>query len=257
MFDRFWFCLCLWRLVGILGDDAVKSVSVMEGDYVTLESGVSEIQTYDLITWTFGNSQTLIARINKEDRNFNTYYYGADERFRDRLRKGYQTGSLIITDIKTTDSGLYEVTIRNRSSETKYRFKVKVFGVFGDAVKTLFVKERDSVTLESGVTEIQADDKITWMFGHPETLIAQINKEAGRFNIYNDGPDGRFTDRLRLENQTGSLTITNIRTTDSGLYEVTIRNRSSETKYRFSVKVVGESQLHCLFAASLHTNNIY
>uniref|UniRef100_A0A8C2L6K8 Ig-like domain-containing protein n=1 Tax=Cyprinus carpio TaxID=7962 RepID=A0A8C2L6K8_CYPCA len=107
-------------------------------------------------------------------------------------------------------------------------------GVFGvDAVK--MVTEGDSVTLESGVTEIQTDDLIARSFGRPETLIALINKENVIFSS-SDGLDGRFRDRLKLDHQTGSLIITNTRTTDSGFYQITIRS-SKQTTNRFSVTV--------------------
>ncbi|KAL1252063.1 hypothetical protein QQF64_019859, partial [Cirrhinus molitorella] len=111
-------------------------------------------------------------------------------------------------------------------------------GVFADpdAVKSVSVMEGDSVTLESGVTEIQTDDLIAWTFRHPETRIAQINKEAGSFNTYNNVLDGRFRDRLKLDHQTGSLTITNTRTTDSGLYQIFIKGIKPTTN-RFNVSV--------------------
>ncbi|KAL0161525.1 hypothetical protein M9458_045250, partial [Cirrhinus mrigala] len=101
-----------------------------------------------------------------------------------------------------------------------------------DAVKSVSVKVEDSVTLQ---TELQTKNLIMWTFGHPETLIAQILKEDGIFSTY-DGPDGRFRDRLKLDHQTGSLTITNTRTTDSGFYQVTISG-STDTTYRFNVTV--------------------
>uniref|UniRef100_A0A673LWV2 Uncharacterized protein n=1 Tax=Sinocyclocheilus rhinocerous TaxID=307959 RepID=A0A673LWV2_9TELE len=97
------------------------------------------------------------------------------------------------------------------------------------------VMEGDSVSLESGLTEIQTRDLITWTFGLSETLIAQIYKEAGRFSTI-DGTDERFRDRVKLDHQTGSLTITNTRTTDSGLYRI-IFIRSRKTTYTFNVTV--------------------
>ncbi|XP_016111419.1 uncharacterized protein [Sinocyclocheilus grahami] len=91
-------------VTGVFGVDAVKSVSVMEGDSVTLNTDVTEIQRDDLIMWTFG--LVLIAKINGKD-NKREFF---DEGFRGRLQLDLQTGSLIITNTRTTDSGLYTVT---------------------------------------------------------------------------------------------------------------------------------------------------
>ncbi|XP_050959681.1 uncharacterized protein LOC127161083 [Labeo rohita] len=126
MFDRFWFWFCLWHLFGVFaGSDAVKSVSVMEGDSVTLETGVTEIQTRDLITWTFGHPETHIAQIIKEDGIFSVSD-GPDGRFRDRLKLDHQTGSLTITNTRTTHSGLYTLNIKS-TKQTIYRFNVSVY----------------------------------------------------------------------------------------------------------------------------------
>ncbi|KAK9980445.1 hypothetical protein ABG768_000053 [Culter alburnus] len=104
-----WFCLCLCRLVDVT--DAVKTVSVMEGDSVTLNI---EVQKYLLIMWRFGN--TRIAEVNRLTQT-NSTYDGPDGRFRDRLKLD-QTGSLTVTNTRTTDSGLYTVTVI--SKDTKY-----------------------------------------------------------------------------------------------------------------------------------------
>uniref|UniRef100_A0A8C1XXY0 Ig-like domain-containing protein n=1 Tax=Cyprinus carpio TaxID=7962 RepID=A0A8C1XXY0_CYPCA len=108
-------------------------------------------------------------------------------------------------------------------------------GVFAGSDEVKSVIEGNSVTLESGLTEIKTDSEITWKFGQPETIISYINKEAKIFNT-SDGPDGRFRGRLQLDHQTGSLTITDTRTTDSGLYQITI-SETTVTTNRFSVTV--------------------
>ncbi len=106
--------------------DAVKSVSVMEGDSVTLESDLTEIQKDYLIRWTFGPNKLLIAKlIRMSSRDFT--YDVRTGRFGDRLKLDPQTGSLTITDITTTDSGLYEVTT-GRNRDIRYRFHVTVSG---------------------------------------------------------------------------------------------------------------------------------
>ncbi|XP_058615931.1 hepatic and glial cell adhesion molecule-like [Onychostoma macrolepis] len=102
-------CLFSWSLVGVFGVDEVKSVSVTERDSVTLNTGLTEMQRDDLIMWTCG--LVLIAKINRKD-NKREFY---DERFRDRLKLD-QTGSLSITNTRTTDSGLYKVTSSRRES---------------------------------------------------------------------------------------------------------------------------------------------
>uniref|UniRef100_A0A9J8D1N6 Ig-like domain-containing protein n=1 Tax=Cyprinus carpio carpio TaxID=630221 RepID=A0A9J8D1N6_CYPCA len=126
MFHRFWFCLCLWRLVGVFADsDAVKSVSVMEGDSVSLQTN-TELQTDDQITWAFGPSAVFLAQLQKETRIVITH--DPDGRFRNRLKVNNQTGSLTITNTRTTHSGLYQIiTSSSRSRNTTYKFNVTVF----------------------------------------------------------------------------------------------------------------------------------
>ncbi len=84
---------------------------------------------------------------------------------------------------------------------------------------------------------IQNDDQIMLRFGHNNILIAQINRTNNKSRCYGDNADGRFRDRLKLD-QTGSLIITNIRTTDSRVYNVTSRRTETPLKH---------IQYHCLW----------
>ncbi|XP_056304453.1 uncharacterized protein LOC130216583 [Danio aesculapii] len=103
--------------------------------------------------------------------------------------------------------------------------------VFGESVS---VTEGDSVTLNTGA-EINEDVEIVWKYGAEKSLIAHINGFAGLFYTY-DGPDGRFRDGLRLDHQTGSLTITNIRSEHAGDYQLEIFDVKLTLK-TFSVSV--------------------
>ncbi|XP_052394844.1 uncharacterized protein LOC127942875 isoform X2 [Carassius gibelio] len=127
MFHSFVFCcLCFWHLVGVFADPGeVKSVSVTEGDSVSLDSRLTEIKIFDFITWKFGQSGTIIAYINKEAEIYNTSVV-PDGRFRDRLKLDHQTGSLTITNTTITHSGLYQVSISDRKVIT-HRFNVTVY----------------------------------------------------------------------------------------------------------------------------------
>uniref|UniRef100_A0A8C2J9U8 Ig-like domain-containing protein n=1 Tax=Cyprinus carpio TaxID=7962 RepID=A0A8C2J9U8_CYPCA len=101
------FLLVTLLVDGVFGyTDEVKSVSVMEGDSVTLYTDLTEIQKADLILWTFGSENTRIAQINRLINKI-SYYDGLDGRFRDRLQLDKQTVSLNNTDITTQHTGLY------------------------------------------------------------------------------------------------------------------------------------------------------
>ncbi|XP_052446422.1 SLAM family member 5-like [Carassius gibelio] len=84
--------------------------------------------------------------------------------------------------------------------------------------------EGDSVTLNSGFIAISEmeDCEIQWIFGRARTLIAVINKQTNRFSVYDGVLDGRFRNRLKLDDQTGDLTITNTTMKHAGCYKAQI-----------------------------------
>ncbi|XDV23806.1 hypothetical protein PO909_028209, partial [Leuciscus waleckii] len=111
-------------------------------------------------------------------------------------------------------------------------------GVGSDGV-SVFVMEGDSVTLNTNVKTNQQED-IRWY--HNDIRIAEISGDLS--DICTDvqcehGPE-RFRGRLKLDHQTGSLTITNTRNTDSGVYKLKIFS-SSDSEKIFSVNVQGVS----------------
>ncbi|XP_016308416.1 uncharacterized protein LOC107662818 [Sinocyclocheilus anshuiensis] len=226
----------------------VKEISVMEGDSVTLNTGRTEMD-YNEIHWNFGLTNTCIAEIIKCFERFSTFDV-LDGRFRNRLKLDHQTGSLTITNTRSTHSGLYGVEIIRNRTVTTYRFNVTVSGVFADsdAVQSVSVMEGDSVSLQTN-SELQTEDEITWTFGHSETRIADINTKHRIFSTF-DVLDGRFRNRLKLDHQTGSLIITNSRTTDSGLYQVTIISSMRQITNRFNLTVSG------LFADSVKSVSV-
>ncbi|XP_058617754.1 uncharacterized protein LOC131531187 [Onychostoma macrolepis] len=89
-------------------------------------------------------------------------------------------------------------------------------GVSGFDADIMFV-EGDSVTLHTDVKTNQRD-RIRWYFN--STRIAQITGDLSKIctDVQCNEGNERFRGRLKLNHQTGSLTIMNIRTTDSGLY---------------------------------------
>ncbi|XP_026103094.1 natural killer cell receptor 2B4-like [Carassius auratus] len=112
-----------------------------------------------------------------------------------------------------------------------------VFDVKTDEVKSSVqvpVTEGDSVSLNTDV-KIQRDDMIRWTFGPQNTRIAEIIKRD-QINFIFVSNDEIFRDKLQMDNQTGSLTIRNIRSEHSGLYELTVISGKTSLK-SFSVTV--------------------
>ncbi|XP_051741560.1 uncharacterized protein LOC127508050 isoform X5 [Ctenopharyngodon idella] len=233
--------------------DETQSVSETEGNPVTLQTD-TETHGKELIVWRFGDEGKLIAKHDQEAKS--PPLYDTDERFRDRLKLDHQTGSLTITNTRITDSGVYKVKISSSKQTLNKRFTVTVSvpglspGVVAGIVVGVGVllvsyavtaagvfycqrkisklknpvlktdKEGESFTLTPGI-EINKDDQIQWLFGDEKkmTVIAEIQRGTGEITV----PDGRFKDRLEIDKNTGSLTITNTRTEDAGVYKLKIR----------------------------------
>ncbi|XP_058624222.1 uncharacterized protein LOC131535520 [Onychostoma macrolepis] len=220
----------LFLVHGVSGDDT-DEVSVMEGDSVILHTDV-DTNKKDRMTWYF--NKIRIAQINGDQNKICTDVQ-CPQRFRDKLN--LTDRSLMITNINTTDAGLYKVEITSRNIAKT--FSVKVHGVSAaerDEMKRKSVKEGKSVTLDAGV--IKTNDVITWYFN--DTRIAEIKTINSCTDVQ---CKDRFRDRLQLDRQTGSLTITDTRTTDSGLYKLQINSSRICTIKTFSVAVIKSGQI--------------
>uniref|UniRef100_A0A8C1R8N7 Immunoglobulin domain-containing protein n=1 Tax=Cyprinus carpio TaxID=7962 RepID=A0A8C1R8N7_CYPCA len=218
-------------------DNGVSSVytdrvSVVEGDSVTLCNDI-KINKDDDIKWYFNS--TRIAKITGDQSEICTDVQ-CKERFRDRLKLDHQTGSLTIMNTRITDSGDYRQEIIRSSTDSSKIFSVSAYGVFADE-RDKSVMEGKSVTLDPGETK-NPNYLMRWYFY--DIIIAEITGDQSKI-CTDDRCEERFRDRLKLDHQTGSLTITDTRTTDSGDYKLQISSRNSScsitTMKRFSVSV--------------------
>ncbi|XP_067271561.1 uncharacterized protein [Pseudorasbora parva] len=207
----------------------LDEVSVMEGDSVTLYTGVETSQHED-IKWYFDNIR--IAQISGDLSKICTDVQCNEgtERFRDRLKLDNQTGSLTITHTTTEHSGLYKLQIISSDSNSEKIFNT-VCGVSAPDRDEVNKQEGESVTLESAVLGT-LDDSMTWYFN--DVLIAEITGDQSQI-CADDQCKERFRDRLKLDHQTGSLTIMNTTTEDSGEYKLQILSSSFSIIKSFSV----------------------
>jgi len=99
----------------------------------------------------------------------------------------------------------------------------------------------ESITLNPD--GVRKGEKLVWTFG--DSCIARRESGADRFILHDDLPE-RFKaepdskSRLELNDQTGSLTIPETKTTDTGVYELRIFRSGKSSLERFKVSVFGE-----------------
>ncbi|CAM4659213.1 unnamed protein product [Leuciscus chuanchicus] len=101
-------------------------------------------------------------------------------------------------------------------------------------VKTVSVKEGESVILHTGVTEIQGYDQILWKI--EDNIIAEINKGTKLFLII-DKDNEKFNGRLQMHHQSGSLIISDSENKDSGVYHLNMISSSHTIQRTISVTV--------------------
>ncbi|XP_048013738.1 uncharacterized protein LOC125246756 isoform X2 [Megalobrama amblycephala] len=212
--------------------------SVMEGDSLTLFTDLTNIHGIDTIEWCYEAEDNRFAEINK--RKINILSTSADGRFRSKLRLNEKTGDLTINNIRTIHSGLYILKISSSSSrksgcgtKSTTRTKRKRF-IVTVGVRTLTKKVGERVTLKTDA-ELQSGDLMLWTFGPENRLV--VKTDSGRTSISES-----FRNRLELDNETGSLTITNIEITDSGHFKLQIINSKRTTFRRFNVTLIEEQE---------------
>ncbi|KAI7790809.1 uncharacterized protein LOC130548767 [Triplophysa rosa] len=232
----------------------VKVMSVMEGDSVTLNTCVRDIQKDSNIVWTYGPENDVLAKLNKGSQT-SINEDVLDEMFRGRLKLDPQTGSLSIKNIRTGHSGLYTAEITSSKEGTSKRvFNVNVTGVFdpeADKLKSVWKNEGEPVTLNTGVT-VKRDDLILWKFGqsskhcvydavHNIPAIAKLYGETRETSL-DAGEDQIFSGCLSLNEQTGDLTIRNTQTKHAGCYFLQINSNTGTRFRRFNVTVSARTE---------------
>lgn len=127
--------LCAFFSPGVSADDktvkdGIKHIEVRVGDPIELDTGVTEIQRFDLIQWKFGklgNTTSPFIALNRLNKNKEELPENdVIRRLGDRLKVTEQTRSLTIENSKTTDTGLYKLEIDHSTEHNTKLFFVTV-----------------------------------------------------------------------------------------------------------------------------------
>nr|XP_055073064.1 uncharacterized protein LOC129453025 [Misgurnus anguillicaudatus] len=187
----------------------------MEGDSVTLNTNITEIQIKDEMEWMFGveSPDEIIAQFIREDKttSFN------DERFKNHLYLNHQTGDLIITNITNKHTGLYKVEINRQPSVIFRHFNLTVYAHL--PVPVIFRNSTQSsncvlLCLVYNVRDVR-DLSLSWYKGN--SLLSSIrfsNLDTSAFLHleveYQDTNTYRCVLNNTITNQTQHLNITQL-----------------------------------------------
>lgn len=100
-----------------------KSVSVIDGDPVTLYTDLTDLLKDDVLEWKYEN--TMIAKFSRKT---NMTTYDDIEIFKGKLRVDEKTGSLTINNLDIKHTGDYTLNISNLRRTLRFLFKVRVSG---------------------------------------------------------------------------------------------------------------------------------
>nr|XP_055072573.1 carcinoembryonic antigen-related cell adhesion molecule 8-like [Misgurnus anguillicaudatus] len=204
--------LCVWQFAGVFGvdGDEVKSVSVTEGDSVTLHT---EIQRDDQIVWRFGPEDTRITGVIKSSKDIS-----ASEGLKERL-KLEKTGSLIIRNITKEDSGVYKAQIIGNKVSRK-TFNVTVYARLPVPVIIRYcplnplLAERSNCSLLCSVLNMR-DVSLSWYKGNSLLSSISVSDLNIRLSLpleveYQDTNTYRCVVNNTITNQTQHLNINDL-----------------------------------------------
>ncbi|KAI7790849.1 hypothetical protein IRJ41_002806 [Triplophysa rosa] len=219
-----WNILAHWDMC-VFGDE-VKSVSVMEGHSVTLHTH-TELHTHDVMEWMFGvqSPDEIIAEINRED-NITSFI---NERLKNHVEIDAQTGSLIITNITTQHTGLYQLEIIRNTVENKH-FNVTVYARLPVPVISRVSSQCSSSSSSScccvlcSVVNVSHDVSVSWYKG--KSLLSSISVSDLNIRLslpleveYQDTNTYRCVVNNPITNHTQHLHITQLCHTSEGTLE--------------------------------------
>ncbi|CAM4675477.1 unnamed protein product [Leuciscus chuanchicus] len=173
-----------------------------------------------------------------------------------------------IAAVKTIKVGVFEIQLQAQYRENKNNTSQTFISMWAfilcficaevcgetDDIETVQVKEGGFLNLHPGLHDLNGDVQILWTFesGRQSTRVAQMYQ--GKIYTHYDK---RLTGRVQLDRDTGILTISDIRTNESGLYKAVIIVNTHISGWRYKVDVYAPVSVPAIRSSSaviVHTS---
>ncbi|XP_056614379.1 SLAM family member 9-like [Triplophysa dalaica] len=163
------FCLCLWSMFGVF---VCVSVSVTEGDCVTLFVNLTESQMKNGISWKFGAYESVIADIKSGQITVSDNK--PDNRFKDKLQLNKHTGDLRLTNTSVTHTGLYQMS-NIKTDQQLATFNLTVYARLPLPVisRVSSLSESSNCSVLCSMTNVSHDVSVSWYKG--KSLLSSIS----------------------------------------------------------------------------------
>ncbi|XP_037388703.1 pregnancy-specific beta-1-glycoprotein 1-like [Pygocentrus nattereri] len=209
--------LLLYCLLCSAGEEVVR-LQELEGNTVTIHTGLTGVQSDAHILWFYGPENADIKIVNSQiiRGEIITDYYS--ERFRDRLQLNRTSGSLTIRNISREDSGVYKLHIITGISSV-WSFSVDVYAPVSKPVIRNQAEKR-SVSLRescSPLCSVENGKDVSLSWYEEKERISSISSSDSSERLYlplnKTNPDcSTYTCVAAnpVSTQTAQLNITNI-----------------------------------------------
>ncbi|XP_059826797.1 uncharacterized protein LOC132394532 isoform X2 [Hypanus sabinus] len=206
------FALALFcSLLRVIGTGEVKQVNGVVGENVLLVSGNSaDLHGREVVCEFTSNSGTEFTILdvgpNHPEVNPNKY-------FEDRLHFNLSTGDLLLSNLRTSDQGIYTINVDGQElRKIHLRISAEVKQVNGVVGENVLLVSGNSADL------------------HGREVVCEFTSNSGtEFTILDVGPNHPevnpnkyFEDRLHFNLSTGDLLLSNLRTSDQGIYTINV-----------------------------------
>uniref|UniRef100_A0A8C1RHA2 Ig-like domain-containing protein n=1 Tax=Cyprinus carpio TaxID=7962 RepID=A0A8C1RHA2_CYPCA len=248
--ERSFILLFLWLFCDAVADE----ISVMEGNFNTHDLPTPTIiRKYQPCSEGPSRKKCVLECSARNVPNGTLSWYKGSSLFSMTKVSDLNIDPSLCLEVEYQDKNTYSCVLNNHIyHQTRHLDKTQLCQMCPPTAQTIqvLVMEGDSVTLNSNFTDIQMEDRIMWMFGPLETVIAEIIKKEQHIYGYDHG---KSTDRLHLNSKTGDLTITNTCKTDSGVYKLQINSKRFRCS-GFSVTVYAHLPVPVISSANLSSS---